>query len=1397
MTVNGKIENIPYNIIIDTGASTSVVGEKFFDEYLNQNNKAVMLYPSQSNIIVADNRTAVTRGMCFLQVAVGPINEKVSFKIIENLGYKVILGVDVLSQWQVKIDFEKEIIKFPTKEIVSMKIRKDEKNTDRVFHLACLTDIEIPAYSARCIDVKLDTHEDLPEEHVFYVKTDLFQAVSTNIHLGNGVQELRDDKTMEVLVFNRNPWKKKIYKNQTIGQATLTVEHSIFTMSEEETEISKNLKSWKVPEPIKEPVGQYDKLLQDIAKIDLKSDSDLTEEQIKIVREFLVKNVARFAVNPKKPTVISKVKHYIETVEHRPFKLRNFRISPKEQDVIMKEVEEMAKHEIIRPSNSPYASPVVLVAKKDGSIRFCVDYRKLNTITKRDNYPLPRIDDTIEKMRGMDYYTSVDLAAGYWHIEINEADKEKTAFTSCAGLWEFNVMEFGLTNAPATFQRLMDEVTTGVDWTAGTVYLDDILVGSKTFEDHLKDLQKLFDKLRDYGLSMKLSKCHFFKKRLIYLGHEMSKEGIKPDPMKVAVIQNLQAPTDISGLRRFLGLTSYYRRFIKGYSKIAFPLNNLLKKNTLYYWSTTCQEAFQTLKDKLVSSPILVHPDFNKPFVLYADASTKGLGVILAQVQNQNEHVIAYASRTLNKAERNYTISELEALAIVWGVTYFRPYLYGSKFTAVTDHSALTSLFKMKEGTPRLQRWALKLQDYIPLMEIRHRPGKDHTNVDTLSRLEENSIFTIDISTGTTYKTRTMMPEEIDEIYTLDDQENDINIIQKLSELDTIKRAQRLDSSLHNIIQYLEKGILPQESDVASSMIQEASQYEIIGELLYQMMPTQIMKNRKTIEPRLVIPTSERVRIMETYHDSVFAGHCGTKKTYFKIAQRYYWKGMYQDVKNYVKTCISCQMRKGKPSHRQLQPMTIDVGRPMELLSMDLMGPLPITHSGNMYIVTFTDHFTRWVEAYALPKSDAGTIAKRLLDVIVHLGPPEKLMSDNGRQFVGKVLQNLEEQLEIKAVKIAAYHQQTNGMTERFNRTLEAMLSQYISDHQKDWDEYLPYVLFAYRTAVHEATNETPFYMMMTRDARIPTESTQGVIQDRETIDDYKARIIEAKRIIEEKAVSHDHQTMMKRLERLSLETHESPFKVGKLVWLYTPSKRGQSKKLVRPWQGPFRIEEMVTPVTCRVSTQGKKPLIQYVHVSRLKLYTSPIRPENTISVADDFDWDKEDINLEIPKVLKRKTQKDFRKSRKNKLKELSKQLSNKIKRNTRQLGKPVQEIEPNDEDSTNIDNNDDKVVENSQDVDENVDVKNAIQGERNSEEFEIEHILDVRKLDGITKYRVKWKGYDEISWLPLEDLTNCQEELIKFSKKRGLDCDQCSFLATTKKGLRTHKKNHETEGSD
>ncbi|CAB4424285.1 unnamed protein product [Rhizophagus irregularis] len=372
--------------------------------------------------------------------------------------------------------------------------------------------------------------------------------------------------------------------------------------------------------------------------------------------------------------------------------------------------------------------------KKNGKKRLCMDYRKLNKVTKKDCYPLPRIDDMLETLSGSRWFSSLDLASGFWQVELDPKDREKSTFITRFGTYEFTVMPFGLCNAPATFQHLMDMVLRDILWQFTVVYIDDINVGSKSFEEHLVHLEQVFSRLEKAGLKLSPEKCFFFKEELPFLGHVVSRKGIHTDPEKLRTINEFPILKDLTQLRGFIALASYYRKFVKNFSSIVEPLNRLLKKNIPYIWDKDQQAAFEKLKTCLTTPLILAYPNFEKSFLLYTDASTFALGAILSQKDDdKKERVIAYASRTLNKHEQNYSVTELERLAVIWAIKHFHHYLHGQRFTVVTDHAALRYLMNMSNPVGKLRRWLMTFNGYD--LEIINCPGKQHTNVDTLSRI--------------------------------------------------------------------------------------------------------------------------------------------------------------------------------------------------------------------------------------------------------------------------------------------------------------------------------------------------------------------------------------------------------------------------------------------------------------------------------------------------------------------------------------------------------------------------------------------------------------------------------------------------------------------------------------
>jgi len=517
-------------------------------------------------------------------------------------------------------------------------------------------------------------------------------------------------------IINTSADDVKLKRRHLVAQATIVDEIKVNEVTAENIKLNNN--------------SDLENLLRD--KL---SQSDLTTEESKEKLRALLEEYKDIFENKLKEPGRAGYEHHIYVEEGvPPIKRRPYRYSEKENKVIEEEIIKMEEQGVIEPSSGPWSAPIVLVKKKDGT-RFCVDYRGLNNVTKKDVYPLPRIEEVLEKLGGSCIFTIMDMISGYWQIPMADEDKEKTAFISPKlGTWQFRVMPFGLTNAPATFQRHMDIILSGLNWKLCLVYIDDIIVFSPSFDRHLIDLKLVFDRIREAGMYVKLSKCAFAKNKIPFLGHVVSGDGISVDPNKTKIIEDARRPKNVAEIRSFLGLTGYYRRFVQNYALISSPLVHLTKSKIKFVWTDEQENAFFELKKRLVNAPILAYPIEGGKFKLYTDASDVALGGVLSQVQNNEEKVIVYASRKLTNPESRYTVTERECLSIVHFTKLFRHYLYGDNFEVVTDHSALKWLDEFKDLNSRLLRWSLKLQEFRPYMTVTHRPGKAHANADALSR---------------------------------------------------------------------------------------------------------------------------------------------------------------------------------------------------------------------------------------------------------------------------------------------------------------------------------------------------------------------------------------------------------------------------------------------------------------------------------------------------------------------------------------------------------------------------------------------------------------------------------------------------------------------------------------
>ena len=1326
------------SVLLDSGCETSVIGASLLP--------GIRLEPSTQELYAANGTRIPIVGETDLEFSVGDVKIQTRI-VVSNVISEMILGIDFLSQNRCRWDFGRSLIELGGK-WVRLRGRPGRTMVRRIY---AQQNVSIPPKNVTNVPVKVMWSSLRPMAHDAALEPKTFSpGIMT-------ARTLLDGNVFEsaVQVMNLTDKSYRVRKGIRFGQAEEVddvhepdgvnpTDRHLESVSEEISP-SQNRRTPNVGQEDKDqsfrprfihtvssryrPAAETTSPRTRSADEDVRhttEDSpddptehvrcmidslpaDLPTQQRSKAEKLIWDNSDLFSKSEFDIGRTSVSKHHIDTGANRPFKQPLRRHPLAHLPIIDDHVDKMIKAGVVSPTVSEWASNVVLIRKPDQTWRFCVDMRQLNNLTLKDSYPLPRVDSCLESLGGAVYFSTLDLRQGYWQQELDEESSQKTAFVTRRGIFKFNVLAYGLCNAPASFQRLMDMVLNGLTWQVCLVYLDDVVVFSSTFEDHVSRLQQVFDRFRVARLKLKPSKCKLFQRQIRFLGHIVSAEGVSPDPQKVEAVRNWPVPRNLYEVRAFVALASYYRRHIKGFADLARPLHELTQKGRPFLWSEKQQLAFEQLKDRLTNAPVLSSPTDEGKYWLDTDMSNAALGAVLQQEQNGELKVIAYASRVLSPAEQKYCVTRKELLAVIYGLKQFRHFLLINPFVLRVDHSALTSLMRSPNPLGQAARWLDTIADYN--FEIRYRSGALHRNADSLSRkpctADENfpckqcertmptvsecnratrqpnhvvlsyicrselseyesawvkaDIETLpngmvdlksrllrqlnsqkchssgdeDVNTPVnkpqdSRRTEAMTPEMFQTSEDDDDNWTDVSnesdqeaehgahlrTLRDNNPVDlsheVLRREQRLDSVLKVIIDWMEKSSeAPKWDEIAMENVEVQNLWsqwatlEMKDGVLYRKM----MKPDNTVNYfQLIVPRRLRQTIICQVHEM---GHLGTAKTQDRLRQYAYWRGWKQDVAVFIRRCDRCNRYRRTNQYKQGPLQPLPVCTIMQRLHVDLMGPL-VKSRHYKYLMSAVCPFSKYLVAVPLPDKSAVNVAKALVKHVFFVyGAVEFCFTDRGKEFENEVLHNVCRILGIHKSCTTGYRPNSDGAVEKTQATISSIFAKTVKSHQKDWSDLVPYVAFAYNTAVHSVTRHTPFYLMF---ARHPISGIDWQLEhpspaEVQDVDEFCERMRELMREAHEIVAEQLKGAFVRNKTRYDARVKAVQFKTGDFVWFFSPRKKqGLSRKWQLMTSGPYRIIRRVNLVNYVIQkTPRSSPFI--CHIDRLRKFDGDLPP--------------------------------------------------------------------------------------------------------------------------------------------------------------------------------------------
>ena len=1224
--IPAKIAKEQCKVLVDTGASRCCIREDYFNKIPGTSLSLLKGVRIRS----ATGRDLQTLGRAECTFTLGNRDYKMEFIVCRNLRRPAILGLDFLRQNRIGTTWT------PTgtfalqrgEEVLVESIEVCFENTNPI--ITAYRHCTVPSRSIMIVTAKANMQLQ-DQGRVFEVNAtpsfmDKHPSMVTLPVLHKTDQETREN--VPYLLINLSMEDEEIEKGEELAEMTVCP-YQLNEIENEQTneEEINNIEEDKIFEQcdmIDDKTEVDKKFITSPAQIESQrkvklQNAPITDEDRNNFKELCNKYTDIFSRSSEDIGHTPLLKMDIDTGDSPPVCQRPYSLPLKHVEWVTKELEILEKAGVISRSVSPWASPIVIVPKKSEPgepprRRMCVDYRVLNSLLPPVNkahskakgilslVPLPKIDEIYAQLKGSKVYSAIDMRSGYFHLGLSDDAKPKTAFVPGGphgAKYEFNRCPFGLSQAPAYFQRLVHEVLKGITFAFG--YLDDILIFSPDNKTHLEHLELVFQRLREADLKLKASKCNFFKKHIQYLGHLVSGEGIEPLPEKLEAVRKMPPPTTPKEVRQFLGLVGYYRKFVPKFADIARPLTNLTKLDVPYEWNNRCQEAFEFLKQMLLKEPILKYPDPSKPYTLFTGASKFAWACVLTQ-EYEHEfdgkkrkilHPITYMSGLFKGSQVNWATLTKEAYAIYVSVKKLDHYIQDAEVTLRSDHLPLKSFLQKNTLNTKVNNWAIDITSRCRNIQFEYIKGIKNTLADTMSRLIEitpeieqepeppGQEFGYDIF-------ETLEPIETTTHY-INELKEEIQIKHEAIPDDLLPIIDLTESQLEDI-QMKDKFIKNIINRLVAKQQPEGKPYYLEGKLLKKY----IYDNKQRFEVTVVAPNCAPL-LLNLAHDQL--GHNGTARTYMLLKRTYYWKGMKTDISNYVKQCKLCQKQNILPvkyvSGHFSAPMA-----PMEFISMDLIGDFTPSSKGNKYALTVICMLTGYTFCIPIPSKKASDVITAYIDnVYSKFGGSKKILSDNGTEFKNQLFEKIAKELGVEfKCYTAPYHPQSNGRIEGFHHFLKSCMTKHISTTM-EWDQVVHLATAAYNFFPNEHSKESPFFLMFGRDPRVPLNTllapkirymgTEENILSLEALQRIYHLVAENLKIAKEKL--HKNQ-----------QAYPTKLKTEDMVMIKTHAE-GQFQPI---YKGYYRIVSFKGNQVQVIPVEGGKP--HFVHITDVK-YIMPV----------------------------------------------------------------------------------------------------------------------------------------------------------------------------------------------